>query len=102
MLLLAACATTTAPQPESMRDPQVDFGAFATFGWQRAPQVDGQDAPVALLDQNIRAAIASELTKRGYVEAASDPDLTIAYETASADKVANHPVRVGIGVGSYG
>ena len=102
LLLLSACTTTTAPEPESVRDPQVDFGTFRTFGWQPAPQVDGQDAPVALLDQNIRAAITSELTKRGYLEAASDPDLKIAYETASADKIANNPVRVGIGVGSYG
>jgi hypothetical protein len=102
VLLLAGCATTTAPQPETMRDPQVDFGTFRTFGWQPAPQVDGKDAPVALLDQNIRAAITGELTKRGYVEAASDPDLRIAYETASADKIQNNPVRVGIGVGSYG
>jgi hypothetical protein len=102
LLLLAACTTTSAPQPESMRDPQVDFGAFRTYGWQPAPQVDGKDAPVALLDQNIRAAIATELNKRGYVEAANDPDLQIAYETASADKIENNPVRVGVGVGSWG
>ena len=100
-LLLAAC-TTPPPQPESMRDPQANFAAYHTYGWQPGPQVDGKDAPLKLLDQNIRAAVAAEMQKRGYVEAATDPDLTIAYDTASAQKVESSPVRVGIGVGGWG
>jgi len=100
-LLLAAC-TTPPPQPESMRDPQANFAAYHTYGWQPGPQVDGKDAPLKLLDQNIRAAVAAEMQKRGYVEAATDPDLTIAYDTASAQKVESSPVRVGVGVGGWG
>jgi hypothetical protein len=100
-LLLAAC-TTPPPEPESMRDPQANFAAYRTYGWQAGPQVDGKDAPLKLLDQNIRAAVAAEMQKRGYVEAATDPDLTIAYDTASEQKVESSPVRVGVGMGSWG
>ena len=55
-----------------------------------------------LLDQNIRAAITAQLASRGYVAATEKPDLLIVYETASASKVESNPVRIGIGVGSWG
>jgi len=85
-----------------MRDPTADFASYATYGWAPAPGVNEADAPLQLLDQNIRAAIASEMRRRGYVESADHPDLRIAYETASQDKVESNPVRVGVGVGSWG
>jgi hypothetical protein len=100
-LVLASCAAP-APAPVSMRDPNADFSKYQTYGWTRPTTVDGQDAPLQLLDRNIRAAIANELGRRGYVEAAENPDLRIAYETASADKIESNPVRVGVGVGSWG
>jgi len=101
---MGGCASSTPAQPESMRDPQANFSAYRTYGFQANKGVDGSDEPLKLLDSNIRAAIASELQKRGYAEApaGSAPDLRIAYETASADKLENNPVRVGIGVGSWG
>ena len=99
---LVACAPTP-PQPDSMRDPQADFAAFHTFGWQE-PAGQDVDEPVKLLDGNLRAAIAAELQRRGYVPApaGATPDLRIAYQTASADKIENNPVRVGVGMGSWG
>lgn len=104
--LLAGCATSSDAQPESMRDPQADFGAYRTFGWQGtgATADAASEEPLKLLDSNVRAAIAAELQKRGYVEApaGATPDLRMAYETASADKLENNPVRIGIGVGSWG
>jgi len=42
------------------------------------------------------------MQRRGYRESDQDPDLRLAYETASAEKVESKPVRVGIGVGSWG
>jgi hypothetical protein len=98
------CASSSPAQPESMRDPQANFSAYRTYGWHAGPAAATDDAPVQLLDSNIRAAIAAEMQKRGYVEAAADatPDLRMNYETASADKIQNNPVRVGIGVGSWG
>jgi hypothetical protein len=100
---MVGCATPP-PEPESVRDPQADFGKYRTFGWTAAPAVDATDQPLLLLDRHIRAAIAAELTRRGYTEApaGTTPDLRIVYATASAEKIENNPVRVGVGVGSWG
>lgn len=84
-----------------MRDPGANWAGYASFGWAPAPGVDGNDAPLQLLDGNIRSAIAAELKRRGYVESA-DPDLRIAYQTTSKQVVESNPVRFGVGVGSWG
>jgi hypothetical protein len=101
--LVAGCASQPA-KPETMRDPSVNFTNFQTFGWTAGGAVDTGDAPLKLLDANIRAAIVDAMKRKGYVEApaGATPDLRIAYETASADKIENNPVRVGIGIGSWG
>jgi hypothetical protein len=100
LALLAAGCATPPPAPVTMRDPAVNFSSFKTFGWVANPA--SGDQPVMLLDQNIRAAITAQLAGRGYVAATEKPDLLIAYETASASKVESNPVRVGIGIGSWG
>lgn len=99
-LLLGACASAP-PQPESMRDPNAPWASYATYGWSPSPGVDGNDQPLLMLDQNIRRAIAGELQRRGYTESAS-PDLLITYQTSSKDVVESNPVRVGVGMGSWG
>ena len=100
---VAGCAAPPKP-PETMRDPSVDFANFKTFGWAASGTVDAADAPLQLLDANIRAAIVDVMQRKGYVEApaGTTPDLRIAYETAKAEKLENNPVRVGIGIGSWG
>lgn len=101
--LTGGCASQ-ATQPESMRDPQADFKAYRTFGWDEAPSTDGSGQPLSLLDSNIRAAIVTELKSKGYEETAAGttPDLLIDYETAKAETIKSNPVRIGIGVGSWG
>ncbi len=99
--LVAGCVSAP-PQPESMRDPGADFAAFRTFGWAPAPGVNEADPPLLLLDRSIRDAIGAEMRRRGYVESPDDPDLRIAYDTASQEKIESNPVRVGIGMGSWG
>jgi hypothetical protein len=99
-LLLGACASAP-PQPESMRDPSAPWGTYSTFGWSPGPGVDGTDQPLLMLDQNIRRAIAAELQRRGYTESAN-PDLRITYQTTGKDVVESNPVRVGVGMGSWG
>lgn len=108
-LALGAAALTggcaSQPQePQSMRDPQADFTAYKTFGWDEAARTDASGQPQSLLDNNIRAAITAELKRKGYEEAAAGttPDLLIIYETARAETVKSNPVRIGIGVGSWG
>ena len=99
-LLLAACASAP-PQPESMRDPAADFTAYSTWGFKPAPGGDGTDQPLLLVDQDIRRAIASQMQRRGYAQSDS-PDLLISYQAATTEKVEGNPVRIGIGVGSWG
>ncbi len=100
--LLALGCATSAPPVQSMKDPNANFSEFATFAWQ------GQDAPgaqpVSILDNDIRAAIASELQQKGYAEAkaGADADLVLHFETAAADTTRSNPVRVGVGMGSIG
>jgi hypothetical protein len=104
VLGVGGCASPSPSQAESMRDPQANFSSYRTYGFGGEKSIDGTDEPLKLLDANIRSAIGTELRRRGYVEAAADatPDLRIVYETASADKLENNPVRVGVGVGSWG
>ena len=101
--LVAGCAAPPA-QPDTMRDPSVNFTNFKTFGWTAGGTVDAGDAPLQLLDANIRAAIVDVMKRKGYVEApaGTTPDLRMAYETAKAEKLENNPVRIGVGVGSWG
>jgi hypothetical protein len=101
LMLLGGCVTPP-PEPQSMRDPAANFAAYRTFGWTPAPGVAGSDAPLQLLDKNIRAAIAAEMQRKGYSESQDNPDLRIAYETAKAEKVESNPVRIGVGVGGWG
>ncbi len=102
---VGGCASQT-PQPESMRDPQADFKAYKTFGWDETARTDasGEPQPLTLLDSNIRAAITTELKRKGYEEAAAGttPDLLVAFETAKAETIKSNPVRIGVGVGSWG
>ena len=102
LVLLGGCASRAPEPPQSMRDPQANFAAYRTFGWHVARA--GEDAPLTLVDSQIRAAIAQELVRRGYVAAPDGevPDLRIAFETATAETLRNSPVRVGVGVGSWG
>jgi hypothetical protein len=99
--LLSGCASPP-PAPQSMRDPTADFTAYGTFGWAVTPAPAGTDAPLALLDKNIRESITAEMKRRGYAESQDNPDLKIAYETAKAEKLENNPVRVGVGIGGWG
>ena len=99
--LLAGC-TTQPPQPQSMRDPAANFASYRSFGWAATPAPAGADAPLTILDRNLRESIAAEMKRRGYTESQDNPDLKIAYETAKAEKLENNPVRVGVGVGGWG
>jgi hypothetical protein len=101
--ILSGCVSS-APQPTSMLDAQADFSAYKTFGWDTPVGGDASGQPLSLLDSNIRSAIKSEMTRKGYEEAraGTTPDLLVSFETAKAEKIKSNPVRVGVGVGGYG
>lgn len=100
--LAGACASAP-PKPQSMLDPQANFGAYRTFA---LPEVGGgaQGQTVSIVDGYVRTAIANEMKGKGYVEAApgEKADLRVEYEAAKAEKLKNNPFRIGVGVGGYG
>ncbi len=99
---LSGCSSLTPPKAQSQSDPDTDVAAFSTFGWQSVPGMNSSDEPLRLLDVNIRKAIRAELAERGYTETDSNPQLLIAYDTETQDKLKSSPFRVGIGLGSFG
>lgn len=99
---LAACTMTPAPRHYSQAAPGVDFSRFSTFSLAAAGDAAGTEAPMPMLDVNIRNAVIAEMTRRGYREDDAAPDLRIYYETAAKDMVRSSPVRLGIGMGSWG
>lgn len=61
---IAGCASPP-PKPETMRDPSVNIANFKTFGWTAGSTVDAGDAPLKLLDANVRAAIVDVMKRKG-------------------------------------
>jgi len=100
---LGGCASQPT-QPHTMRDPQANFASFKTFGWDVTQSAQGNGQAVSIVDSNIRAAITSELKRKGYEEASGGamPDLFLQYETGKAEMVKSNPFRIGVGVGGYG
>jgi hypothetical protein len=86
-----------------MLDPQANFGAYKTFSLNTGAGAASAQ-PTSIVEGHIRTAIATEMRRKGYEEAAAGatPDLRIEYEAAKAEKVKNNPFRIGVGVGSYG
>ncbi|MEZ5564092.1 MAG: DUF4136 domain-containing protein [Gammaproteobacteria bacterium] len=101
LALVSACTSPSAPERQSQMAPDADLASYQTFGWKAVDQPTA-DEPLRLLDVNIRNAISSELTQRGYTEVTENPQLIVTYETSSQDKVKSNPFRIGIGIGSFG
>jgi hypothetical protein len=101
-LVLTGCTTPGGPQVESETAPDADFSTFRTFAFATQPGPSGDEAPLRILDTNIRTAIRNELASRGYVESEEGPDLRIAFESVTQEKVKSNPFRIGIGMGSWG
>lgn len=104
VLGLAAGCTSSPPPVQTMQAPQADFNSYTTFAWDKGPDTLGAEAPISILDTQIRSAIAGELQRKGYAEAAAGatPNLLLQYETAAAEKLKSSPFRIGVGMGGYG
>jgi hypothetical protein len=101
-LLLSGCASTPE-KPQPMLDPQANFGAYRTFALT-VPEGSTSSQPISIVEGYVRTALATEMKRKGYEEAAAGaaPDLRVEYEAAKAEKVKSNPFRIGVGVGSYG
>jgi hypothetical protein len=104
-LVALGCASGGRWRSESTAAPGADVAAYATFGWlsDRDGRRDGNDAPLSIRDAKLREAIRAELVAKGYREVAASPELRIGFETdARVKEQTTPPVRVGVGVGSWG
>lgn len=102
LALLWACTGPAPPRHESQTAPGVNLSGYSTFGWSAPAAGTGADAPLRILDVNIRDALRAELTRRGYREDDASPELRIAWDTAAVEKLRSSPFSVGIGVGGWG
>jgi hypothetical protein len=105
VLLLALLACATGWQTQSTTAPGADLSGYASFGWLPASESapGANEAPLSILDANVRDAIRTALAQKGYREVERDPELRIGVETTTRLKEkASPPVRIGVGVGSWG
>lgn len=100
--LVVGCTTPSPPRHESQAVPGVDLASYGTFSLTNPAGASEADPPMRMLDVNIRSALKAEMTKRGFREVEANPDLRIDYETTAQDKIKSSPVRIGIGMGSWG
>lgn len=92
-------------QTESATAPGADIAAYSSFGWLSASDRSGDasEPPLSIPDANLRNAIRAQLVEKGYREVESDPDFRVGFETTTHVKEkASSPVRIGVGVGSWG
>jgi hypothetical protein len=98
---LAACTMGSAPQRESMTAPGTDLAAYRSFGWKPEVAEGTVQAPLRIVDVQVRDAVRAELTGRGYVEDAASPQLLLTWETAAVEKAKSNPLRIGVGLGGF-
>jgi len=97
--LIFGCAGSPDAKPRWVEAPGVDIPAYTTFSWMSR----SDESPVTILDNQIRDAIRTQLTAKGYVESSDEPDFLVDHETLEQDAIEQgNPVRIGIGVGSWG
>jgi hypothetical protein len=104
LLLLAACGGVTVSQDY---DPAAlsRFPKYRTFDWfPGGHEVHGEgeiDDP--FLDQRVRAAVAANLTSRGYQKVENrTPDFYVNHHLSVRQRMSSSGINTYYGVGSYG
>jgi len=101
--LLSACMNNAPAKPESKIDPNANIPVLKTFGWQPSTtNLVSTDVTQRKFDESIRQSISTTLSRKGYTETATDPDLLVSYEIGAYDKTKSNPFSVGVGMGSWG
>ncbi len=105
LFVLLGCASGGAYQTESTTAPGTDIAAYASFGWLPASDSAGgaSEPPLSIPDANLHNAIRAQLIQKGYREVEENPDFRVGFETTVHMKEkASNPVRIGVGMGSWG
>jgi hypothetical protein len=105
LFVLLGCASGPW-QTESTTAPGADIAAYASFGWRSASDGagDATEPPLSIPDANLlRNAIRAQLIEKGYREVEETPDFLVGFEaTAHVKEKAPNPIRIGVGMGSWG
>ena len=99
LILLTGCSSSGQSKPVWESAPGVDIPAFSTFGWVNEITA----SPNTILETRITAALRDGLLKKGYVDTAVSPDILVSYEIMEREVAKQgSPIRLGVGLGSYG
>lgn len=84
LLLLIVSSCTPVLNVQSNYDHEVNFSKFRNYGWYQveSPIVRADLKYNTSINQQIKAAIESELVRNGMLPADTNPDLLIAYDIA--------------------
>jgi hypothetical protein len=105
LFVLLGCASGGAWQTEPAVSSGADVAAYASFGWLPAGDAgEGATEPtLSISDANLHDAIRAQLVEKGYREAEENPDFRVGFDTtAHIQEKASNPIRVGVGMGSWG
>ena len=90
LVMLVACASSSGVRVKSDRNPDADFGRYATYAWARAP-LGGGVWPArndrTAFDWKVRELVDAEMTRKGYAQGApGQADLLVDYRVSVQEK----------------
>lgn len=99
-LLVAGCATTSAPKARIDYDKKADFSVYRTFGFPKETGTD-RGGYSTLVTSYFKNSITTAMEARGYKYSAEHPDLLVNFYMNTRDRTETRP-DVGFGYGYYG
>ncbi|QIL76209.1 MULTISPECIES: DUF4136 domain-containing protein [Hymenobacter] len=106
LLLGATSCSSARVGVTSDYDHSVNFRTFKTWSWYPQQTADAEGGPArgyeSFLDKRMRAAVETEMKKKGLTYAEQSPDLYVAYNAKVEDKQQVSPYYGGYGYPYYG
>jgi len=102
ILIIAGCSQQIVVHTDF--DPDYDLWKYKTFDWGQKINIEEGQNPLhynELNDKRIKAAVAQQLTKRGYKLASDNPDLILHYHIIVKDQTAVITEPLGYTYGPY-
>ncbi len=101
LLGTTGCATSSRVGVTNDFDHSVNFSAFKTWAWYPQQPTDTEGGPAkgyeSFLDKRMRAAVSTEMTRKGLTEVATAPDIYVAYSARVEQKQQVSPYYNGLG-----
>ena len=103
LLLLgpSGCSTISRVGVTNDFDHAVNFRAYKTWSWYPQQPIDTEGGPAkgyeSFLDKRMRAAVTTEMNKKGLTEVDKAPDIYVAYSARVEDKQQVSPYYNGMG-----